>query len=415
MTSGPSDTLRRHLEETVRGWLGLPASSSVPVPGLPDHLARLLLRTEEYERSHRDQWGCWEFGFGESFRRGRLLDPEIDRWVAEQRRTLSASVELEPLWPDGHAFAVCLTHDVDLVSGASTPRQVARSMRAGLSGRPPGPAEPVVRLARPLVRGLRSARAGISRAPHAAMLERCLDIELEHDVRASYLVTVYPADPCRYDCLYDGADLCTFRGRRTRIADVLRETAAAGFDVGLHGSYESALRPGLLEQERASLARSTGLEPTTTRQHFLHWDIRVTPRLQEEAGLTVDSSLGFNRSVGFRAGTSLPFRHFDLAANTRLDLLQIPFAVHDGALFRSDSLELDAGLGRETVRGLLDAIADNAGLATLIFHPNNLEHEEYVELLRFSIEYGRERGAWFGSLRDVERWWRDRDARLAAR
>ena len=72
----------------------------------------------------------------------------------------------------------------------------------------------------------------------------------------------------------------------------------------------AGLQPGALAAERAALERATGLEIGTTRQHLLHWDVRRTPRLQEAAGLRVDSSLGFNRGVGFRAGTSLPSSRF---------------------------------------------------------------------------------------------------------
>lgn len=46
---------RRYLGQTVRVWLGLPAGADVKPPALPDRLARLLLRTEEYESERRDR------------------------------------------------------------------------------------------------------------------------------------------------------------------------------------------------------------------------------------------------------------------------------------------------------------------------------------------------------------------------
>jgi hypothetical protein len=91
----------------------------------------------------------------------------------------------------------------------------------------------------------------------------------------------------------------------------MRALDADGFDVGLHGSYAASSTQGMLGDERMLLERATGLEITTTRQHFLSWDIRWTPSHQEAAGLVTDSTLGFNFDVGFRAGTSLPFRLFD--------------------------------------------------------------------------------------------------------
>jgi hypothetical protein len=383
------------------------------VPRLPEPLARRLLRAEEYEQPHRDQWGNWEFAFCESFRAGRLWEPEVDAWVARQRRAIAPTAELEPLWPDDRAFAVCLTHDVDLLSRASTPKQVLRSLRTSLADPAETVRERVVRAARPAVRIARAAHNGISTAPVADTLELCVQLERERDVGASYFFTVYPgAEASRFDCIYDFGDLCEFRGERLTISDVIRTLHNEGFDVGLHGSYNSALVPGTLAREKAALARATGVEIRTTRQHFLHWNIRTTPRLQDEAGLTADSTLGFNRNVGFRAGTSLPFHHFDLERGERLELLQVPLIVHDGPLLRSDCLELDVELARESIRELVDKVARVGGVATFVFHPNNLERPEFLDLYRWSLDYGIERGAWFASLRELDDWWRRREARL---
>jgi hypothetical protein len=377
------------------------------VPELPPELARRLLRTEEHEVPHRDQWGNWEFGFCEAYAAGRLWEPDVDRWLAGHR--------VEPLWPEGRPFAVCLTHDVDLMSRVSTPRQALRSLRTALADTPTSTRERVVRLARPAVRAARAAANGISAAPVADTLERCVELERERGVTASYFFTVYPsADASRYDCLYDFGDPCRFRGRRVTVADVVRTLHGEGFDVGLHGSYNSALAPGMLARERAALEAASGFDVTTTRQHFVHWDVRTTPRLQAEAGLRADSTLGFNRNLGYRAGTSLPFRHFDLDRGEPLDLVQVPFSVQDGALLRPDALELDVDLARRTIRRVVDTAAATGGVATFVFHPNNLERPDYLELFRATIDLGLGRGAWFASIRDLDRWWRGREARLAA-
>jgi hypothetical protein len=188
--------------------------------------------------------------------------------------------------------------------------------------------------------------------------------------------------------------------------------AEDGFDVGLHGSYHSAVEPGLLAEQRAALERATHLEVTTTRQHFLHWDIRTTPRLQAEAGLLADTTLGFNRAVGFRAGTSLPFAHFDHERDSALELLQIPLIVEDGPLFRSDGLELDREMADVLVHSVLDTVAAGGGVATFLFHPNSLVSDDHLSIFRSTIAYAQSLGAWFASTREIEAWWRNRAASL---
>jgi peptidoglycan/xylan/chitin deacetylase (PgdA/CDA1 family) len=329
--------------------------------------------------------------------------------VAERRRESN----VDPPWPGGSRFAVCVTHDVDLVAESSTPRQVLRSMRTSLADRPASLRGRALRLARPPVRLARAAYHGVSRAPAADALERCVELERARGVTASYFFTAYPgSDASRYDCVYDFGDRCGFRGERVTVAEIARALADDGFDVGLHGSYNSALAPGLLARERAALEAAAGVEVTTTRQHFLHWEITTTPRLQAAAGLRADSTLGFNRNVGYRAGTSLPFRHHDVASGETLDLVQLPLYLHDGALLRPDALELDVASAAEAVRRLIDRAEELGAVATVVFHPNNLARDDYLELYTTTLDYGLERGAWFASVRDLDTWWRERERRF---
>ena len=392
-----SATAQKHVDDTVRVWLGL--RGGVDVPTLPAPLARALLRLEEYERTTRDRWGCWDHTFSEH--REQLQVAELDRWLATQPREL-------PLWPDGRPFAICLTHDVDVVSDKLTPRQVGRTARAAFA--PDGRTSPV-RVARPVVRALRAVRDGIARAPSlAATVERSVALESERGLTASYFFTVLPAGPwTRWDCVYAPDDRCTFRGVKQQLGDVMRTLRAEGFDVGLHGSYESARTPGVLERERTTLEGAVGAAVETTRQHFLHWDVRWTPRLQEEAGLRTDSSLGFNRTIGFRAGTSLPFRQFDVAADRALDVVEVPLAVQDAALLGPIGLQRGADETRQVVEQLLDEVAAVGGLLTFVFHPDKLARPEWLALYEWVLDRAVESGAWVTSVAGIDAWWRERE------
>jgi peptidoglycan/xylan/chitin deacetylase (PgdA/CDA1 family) len=388
-----SAAARGHLERTVRTCLGLRADAPVDVPELPNRLARLLLRDEERERpDQRDRWGRWEFEFSENFRAGRLWVPEVDEWLSAQRAELAKRVELEPLWPEGRRFAVCLTHDVDMVSRQATPRQIARAVRLGLSARGYRSHHERAWAARALAR---AARFGLARVPSCGeTLERCLAIEQHAGVVASYFFTVYPpARPSPYDCVYRFSDDCEFLGRRRPVRDVIRAIADDGFDVGLHGGYHTAGDASALTAEKDMLEIAAGREITTTRQHYLHWDVRRTPLLHERAGLRADSTLGFNRNVGFRAGTSLPFRLCDIEALLTLDVAEA------GAL----------------VERMLETVANVEGVATILVHPHVLMRKDVADLYRRAIQQAIGAGAWVTSLQEIDHWWRNREQRLENR
>jgi hypothetical protein len=417
MDLGPPDgPLRRHLRGLVRVWLGVPAGAEVEPAELPEPLTRRLLRMEEREEAHRDLWGNWEFGACEAYREGRLWVPEIDRWLREEEKRLAGSVALEPRWPGGRPFAVCLTHDVDLVSAALTMRQAARLVRARGTALPGeaggGPAGRAVRIAGATVA---AAQRGLRRAPDAGpVLERCAVVELEHGVRGSYFIPVHAgraASP--YDaCVYGLDDPCTWRGRRRTVAEVLCELAAEGFDIGLHGSYRSATDGAVLREERERLEAALGRPVRTTRQHWLHWEVDRTPALQEAAGLRADTTLGFNRNAGFRAGTSLPFRWFDPAAGRALDLLQVPLVVQDAALTEPNALELGLRGALGTWSLLLETVRDAGGVLTLLVHPHALANPIIDAVYRRAVSDAVEAGAWVAHLAAIDAHWREREARL---
>jgi hypothetical protein len=399
----------RHLENTVRVWLGLRASEPIACPALPLELARLLLRAEEHERDTRDRWGGWDHTHAESARRGTLGLAELDRWLAARRDEVEPVARLEPRWPSGRRFAVCLTHDVDVLALRSTPAQILRDARAAFA--PDGWTPLPLRALRPPVRVARALRRGPTRAPSLReTLERSVELERARGFTASYFFTVPPAGGwTRWDCVYAPEDRCSFRGRVQSVAEVMRTLRGEGFDVGLHGSYRSAVAPGVLSAERTRLEQAIDGDVRTTRQHFLHWDVRRTPGLQESAGLHADSSLGSNRSVGFRAGTSLPFRQYDLAARRPLDLVQVPPAVQDAALLGPIGLRAGTEATRAAVGDLLGEVAGVGGVLTLIFHPDKLLRPDWRSLYEWTLDRVTESGAWVTSVSGLDEWWRDRE------
>ena len=407
--AGVDQAAAAHVDNFVRTVLGVAAGSPADLPAMPQHLSRLLLRTEELENGVRDQWGRWEYGHSENFRRGKLWEPEVDEWLAEVRGRMEPSAGA-PLWPDGHSFVVCPTHDVDMVTRTWTPTQVSRSIRIALSGsRGTARTEAVLKaLGRAVV--FRTSRAPSS----AETLQRSVDIELARDIRGSYFFTVYPPGRASwYDSVYTVDDRFVFADRRRRVRDVMSELAQAGFDIGLHGSSASAADASLLSAQRAVLEEAVGAEVRTIRQHWLHWDARLTPAAQATAGFTADSTLGFNRNVGFRAGTSFPFLLSTQDPFQVVDVLEIPLVAEESALFAANALELDESLAREVVQTLLDRVAAVGGVFTTLIHPHSLLEDRVRSLYTWLLDYALDRGAWVTSVAQVDSWWRERARALA--
>ena len=89
---------------------------SEAVKELPAEMVDLFSGREEWEARERDCRGNLDFQHNSLFWSGRHQEPVINRWLIES--AADASTSASP-WPQGKKFAVCLTHDVDLVTYAA--------------------------------------------------------------------------------------------------------------------------------------------------------------------------------------------------------------------------------------------------------------------------------------------------------
>ncbi|MEL6182300.1 MAG: hypothetical protein AAFS10_25310, partial [Myxococcota bacterium] len=382
---------------------------------LPEALAHQLLRTEELDARHSDHLGRWEHTFGDNYRRGKLWEPEIDRWVQAERVRLEAlDVPMAAPWPEAHPFAMCITHDVDAVSTQRTLSERLRkiSMTAADPELPHLTTKDKVERAIAVLSGpLRGNNVPV--VDTTSTLGACIDLEEAYGIKASYFFTVYPVQtPSRFDCTYAFGDRCLFRSEQVEIRHILRYLVGEGFDVGLHASFLSPTRLEMLKRQKAQVEQASGAPVTTVRQHYLAYTHAQTPVLQDRAGLRADSTLGFNRNIGFRAGTSLPHHHFARAQDKALEMIQLPLVIHDGTVFRSKGLEYDLEYAQQAVGLVLDRIRATHGCATLLFHPEVLVDTSFMQLFRWCIEYGQQHNAWFATLHEIQEWTRARAGAL---
>ncbi|MDE2833026.1 MAG: polysaccharide deacetylase family protein [Bacteroidota bacterium] len=154
---------------------------------------------------------------------------------------------------------------------------------------------------------------------------------------------------------------------RSRFLKRVAETCQQlGLQIGLHPSYHAYTHREYVQQERALLSELTGEYPGAVRQHFLRCDPPYTHRLQEACGFNIDSTLGFATQVGFRNGTCLPFRVFDVEANCAMDLWEFPLAVMDSALFNRQ--DLTVGEAIDETKLVLGQCARYGGAGVVLWH-----------------------------------------------
>jgi hypothetical protein len=381
-----------------------------------EHCERIfdaLSRSEEIETKDRDHWGGWDWQYCDSQRRGELYVPWVDRPLAEVRGVVQArhpDWQMEPLWPNKKRFALCLTHDVDGVLRDITTKSVVHTIRhdflSSLSRRARfGRARVLVR---DWLRELHSTTShGLPNFDEWLKLEDSFGFKSTFFFFPSHLDHRHP-----YDCEYQFYEIVRHGLGTMTVMEMIRNIDRAGWEIGLHGSYHSATESGLLANERKQLEKILGHNIISTRQHWLHYDVQQTPRLQREAGFKVDSTQGFNRSIGFRAGTAFPYWCWDHQKAETLPVLEIPQHIMDGGLFVPNGLQYNEALAIKHSVEIMSSVERVGGCLTLSWHPHNVNDPKHWHVYKTLLEEATRRDAWGCSVGELYKWWTERERRM---
>ena len=171
----------------------------------------------------------------------------------------------------------------------------------------------------------------------------------------------------------------------------------------------------MFKEQKEDMEQHLCSSVVSTRQHYLHYDVRRTLKIHEEAGILVDSTQGYNRSVGFRAGTSFPYHGYICDEGRASSVLEVPMHVMDTSLFNNNALEYSADMALKHVISIMDSIEAIGGCLTLNWHPNYLNNPVWWSVYRDTLQEAKLRGAWGCSLAEMEKHWSQHMRRLDLR
>jgi hypothetical protein len=278
---------------------------------------------------------------------------------------------------DDHAFALCLTHDVD------RPFKTYQSIYYALQERP-----------------LYHLKTALHRKNPYWQFDEIQSIERELGVRSAFYFLNEPHlfrgtnprewfRPARWVQHIGSYDV-----ESPEIADVIRRLDADGWEIGLHGSFDSYRDKERLRYEKQVLENVLGHPIVGGRQHYLHLDVPETWRYHEDIGLQYDASLGSSREVGFQHGYE-PLRPFGDS------FVVFPLTAMETAL---PDPEEDFDSAFETCEDLLLEAAENEAIMTVLWHPRYFNEEEYPGYRRLYarlVERALDLNAWVGPPGDL--------------
>lgn len=168
-----------------------------------------------------------------------------------------------------------------------------------------------------------------------------------------------------------------------KVRDIIKKLDSGGWEIGLHGSYNSYNKLGLLKKEKQKLESVVGHEIVGVRQHYLNLN-EETWRIQSEAGFKYDSSHGFTREIGFKENKYTPFTPLKQYPDFKV----IPLTIMDCALMNKKNI-------KKEYTKIIDTAEKNQATLVLNWHNHTFNEEEfpgwgktYVSIVEECIERG---------------------------
>ena len=315
-----------------------------------------------------------------------------------------ALVEVPPV-PEGYQFIASLTHDVDHPSirrhkfdhttlgflYRATLGSLAKTWRKQL---------PVRSLLRNWAAAIKLPFVHLGLAKDF-WYEFDRYLHLEEGLPSTFFVIPYGGRPGRLK----NAPAPGFRASGYGAADIaekIRVLLTAGCEIGLHG-IDAWLDCSSGRAELDVIRDITGVQSVGVRMHWLYFSEESAIAL-DEAGADYDSTVGYNETIGYRAGTTQVYKPAGAS-----HLLELPLHIMDTSMFFPAHMNLSASEAHARVARIVDNAVQFGGVVTVNWHDRSISPERcwdgfYIDL----VKELRDKGAWFATAADTVAWFRKR-------
>jgi hypothetical protein len=320
---------------------------------LPTSTMLTLARFEETLESSHDEHGRFSAYSSIAWRDGFLHRPIVDEYGIAFAQAL---MHLLPGWtPTEKRLRVKLGHDVDHIG-------IPFSLRSTLGH--------TLRRNRPLatLRDFLAPAIGIETS-YEKLLRIIAGLSRERGLDSA--VYWKASAPGPHDSGYDL--------HHKRIKALIADFRELGVELGIHPGYQTYESEETLRIEVSALRHLLGERRLGGRQDFLRWNPRMWV-LWDSLGLAYDASVGFADHIGFRTGTSIPYRPWLISERREADLLEIPILGMDTTLQGYMQLKPEQALSK-----LQDCVARCrlvGGVFSLVWHNTTLMDRGYALVYR---------------------------------
>jgi hypothetical protein len=303
-----------------------------------------------------------------------------------------------PRWPDGKKYAVCLSHDCDLIH-IGHPRELAVAVVKSLVRRK----KVYFDMALCGVRYLHS----IMESPFWGF-NGWAKYEMTYSMRSCFYFAVAPRksfrrfNDCKSDVFSRGVDWKVFQSMHKQ-----------GWEFGLHPSIDAQKDLEEIVLQKKAVEERLEAPLMGLRHHYLaidHFNAHNTFRKHVEAGFSYDTSLGWHEKAGFRAGTTLPYYPYDPLYKIPFPLIELPLSLMDTYIMNIINTDQAIKAGRE----IASVVSVIGGMLMLNWHAetyfSKYIYANYLMVLQSILEpLISDADAWIATPLEIVKWWNYRN------
>jgi len=144
------------------------------------------------------------------------------------------------------------------------------------------------------------------------------------------------------------------------------------------------------------------------RSHFLIFDITKTFDILEDTGIKLDTTGGHAEHIGFRFGTSKPFRPFNFEEKREYNLIEVPLIVMDGTLQAKKYMNFTPQEGFEEIKKLVNIIKQYNGIFTFLWHNSSFytkQWKDWESVYEETIKYALSNNLYSINATDILKYW----------
>lgn len=274
--------------------------------------------------------------------------------------TSSKSLDIKPKAYGGHAFAACITHDLDRIQKRYPGTYVRELFEIPVLNPHGYSAETRLRRFRKTIADLLQPGDGYERS-----ILGMFALEQELGIRPTVLVK-----SILHKHKNDAADYLSY----PLFSSILESVKKLGGELGLHASYEAGYLEPLFHEECRKLEARIAAPVRSHRFHYLRYEPTRLTRLLASAGILTDSSVGWAERTGFRTGFTHPYFLYDLKRNAAGPVLEIPLPMMEMHLLHRMALSPEQALKHACLQ--VELVKKHGGVLCWDFHHHALDDAE---------------------------------------